>query len=462
MMDDRQLLARYVAEVSEEAFAELARRHTGLVYSAALRQVRNEQLAQDVTQVVFANLARRARSIPDGTVLAGWLHRDTRYTALDFLRAEARRLRREQESFAMNVPDSDPHQGWEEIRPLLDEALTKLSPADRDALLLRYFEQQDFAAVGATLGASADAARKRVERALERLREYLAKRGITTTAAALVGALTAHAVETVPAGLVVSLAAGAMVAGAGGWLSNLILMTKTKIAVGTLVLTGILATSLVLQQEALAVARAEQSALQARLSGLPASTIQKPGLASNAFDPAARDRADLERLRREAAALRPKVAEFSAQAQKLAAANPGHRAEATPLGQILRSRDSRDAGQATPAATLQTFLWAATHGETNRISQLFTTDPGTEPQKFQKFVDHLNKLPAAEEFDKLEMDILEEQPDTNNARWVLVQAKVDGTNQTLDRILLRSSANGWSMVVNTNGDGVEEMIRNQP
>jgi hypothetical protein len=167
-------------------------------------------------------------------VLAGWLHRDTRYTALDFIRGEARRLRREQQSVEMNATNSDPQAGWEEIRPLLDEALTKLSPADRDALLLRYFEQRDFAGVGAALGASAEAARKRVDRALERLREQLVKRGITTTAAALGGALAAHGVETVPAGLVISLAAGATSAaasGAGSWLSNLMLMTKTKIAI---------------------------------------------------------------------------------------------------------------------------------------------------------------------------------------------------------------------------------------
>ena len=199
-MDDRQLLARYVKEVSEEAFAELTRRHLGLVYSAALRQVRDAQMAQDVTQVVFANLARQARSIPEGTVLAGWLHRDTRFTALDFIRAEARRLRREQQSAEMNATNADPLPGWEEIRPMLDEALTKLAPADRDALLLRYFEQRDFAEVGAALGASAEAARKRVDRALERLREYMVKRGITTTASALGGALTAHAIETVPGG----------------------------------------------------------------------------------------------------------------------------------------------------------------------------------------------------------------------------------------------------------------------
>jgi RNA polymerase sigma factor (sigma-70 family) len=147
MIDDRQLLACYVAEVSEEAFKELTRRHMGLVYPAALRQVRDQELAKDITQVVFAHLARQARSIPGGTVLAGWLHRDTRYTALDFIRAAARRFRREQQFVEMNAPNPDSQPKWEEISPLLDEALTKLSPADRDAVLLRYFEQRDFASL---------------------------------------------------------------------------------------------------------------------------------------------------------------------------------------------------------------------------------------------------------------------------------------------------------------------------
>src|SRR6476619_142102 len=112
MTDDRQLLARYVAEVSEEAFAELVRRHMGLVYSAALRQVRDPQWAQDVTQLVCANLARQAARIPAGTVLAGWLHRDTRFTALDFLRTEARRAQREKLAADMNALNSESPQDW--------------------------------------------------------------------------------------------------------------------------------------------------------------------------------------------------------------------------------------------------------------------------------------------------------------------------------------------------------------
>jgi len=473
MTDDRQLLARYVAEVSEEAFAELARRYIGLVYSAALRQVRNEQLAQDVTQVVFANLARKARSIPEGTVLAGWLHRDTRYTALDFLRAEARRLRREQQSVAMNASNPDPQPGWEEIRPLLDEALTKLAPADRDALLLRYFEQRDFAGVGAALGASAEAARKRVDRALERLREHLVKRGITTTAAALGGALAAHAVEAVPAGLAVSLAgasAATAASGAGSWISNLLIMTKAKIAIGTALLAGILATPLLIQQQALATARAEQSELQARLRDLPAQTAPATRPAPGTIDIAARDRADLERLRLEAPALRAKIAEFSAQAQQLAAANPWHKPDGKALGEVLRPRDMRDAGQATPEATMQTFLWAMLQGDTNRIRQLIVLDAGGDDPTLQKALEKILQESAdmrcadkAADMDKLEVHLLEEQPATDNDRWVVGETlQGDGTLRGRTRILLRPTDTGWRCVVNSDGSPVEEPITDQP
>src|SRR5215472_4229257 len=185
MMNDQQLLARYVSEGSEEAFTELVSRHAGLVYSAAVRQVRDSQLAKDVAQMVFANLARKARSIPRGMVLAGWLHRDTRFTAMDVIRAESRRARREQEAAIMNQVNSERSPEWEKIRPILDEALDELGGEDRDALLMRYFEGRELAGVGQGIGASAEAARKRVDRALDRLRLGLVKRGITTTNGAL-------------------------------------------------------------------------------------------------------------------------------------------------------------------------------------------------------------------------------------------------------------------------------------
>ena len=377
----------------------------------------------------------------------------------------------------MNASNSDPQPGWEEIRPLLDEALTKLAPADRDALLLRYFEQRDFAGVGAALGASAEAARKRVDRALDRLRDQLVKRGIRTTAAALGGALTAHAVETVPVGLVISLASGAAAtaaSGAGGWISNLLIMTKAKIAISAALLAGILATPLLIQQQVLATARAEQSDWQARLRNLPAQAVSPAGPVSGLIDFAARDRADLERLRLEAPALRARLAELTAQAQQLAAAHPWHKPDGNTLGDVLRPRDVRDAGQATPEATMQTFLWAMLQGDTNRIPQLLVFEAGGDGQQIQeklgKVLQELAKESAdmrsdadADATDHLAVHLLEEQPGQNDDRWVLTETtESDGTVEAPRRILLRPTDMGWKWVVGTNGNPVEEPITDQP
>jgi RNA polymerase sigma factor (sigma-70 family) len=461
-----------VADLSEEAFTELTRRHMGLVYSAALRQVRDQEWAKDITQLVFAHLARQARFIAEGTILAGWLHRDTRYTALDFIRAEARRCRREQHFIEMNAPAPDPQAKWEEIRPWLDEAMTKLAPADRDALLLRYFEQRDFAGVGAALGASAEAARKKVDRALARLRVLLGKRGITTTAAALGGALMAHAIETVPEGFVVSLAA-ASAAGGSGWISNLIFMTKTKITIGAALVAGILATSLMIQQHDLAAARAEQLELQARLHPIAAPAGQAIRQARDTFDAVARDRADLERLRREATALGTKMADFSAQAQRLVAASPAHRPGSIPLGQVLRFQDLRDAGQTTPEAAIQTFMWAMLQGDTNRMAQLLDINPGPNGQPIQGTLEMLwaglanessqmRSDAEAEGMASIMMQIVEKQPGQNEDQYIVVEMIEPNNAVFTRRILLHPTETGWKCAVGANGGPVEEDTTGQP
>lgn len=213
MLDDQQLLRRYVVEGSETAFAELVARHLNLVYSTALRRMNGDApLAQDVAQLVFIDLARKARTLPDNVVLAGWLHRATRYAAAQSLRAEGRRRARESRYIgtAMNALESASRPDWEHIRPLLDEALDELAPADRDAVLLRCVEQRSLAEVGQTLRSSEDAARKRVSRALEKLQAGLARRGVTTTAAALSAAIAGNAVQAAPAGLAATIAAAAL------------------------------------------------------------------------------------------------------------------------------------------------------------------------------------------------------------------------------------------------------------
>jgi RNA polymerase sigma factor (sigma-70 family) len=223
MDDDRQLLRRYAADGSEAAFRELVARHVNLVYSAALRRTGGDaQLAQDVAQLVFTDLARKARSLPENVVLPGWLHRATRYAAAQLLRTARRRTAREQEAVTMNSilseADSDPARrspteaDWAQIRPLLDQVLDDLSDEDRDAVILRFFEQRSLAEVGQALSANEDAVRKRVTRALEKLRADLVRRGITTTAATLSAAISVNAVHSAPVGMAAALSTSVIAA----------------------------------------------------------------------------------------------------------------------------------------------------------------------------------------------------------------------------------------------------------
>jgi RNA polymerase sigma factor (sigma-70 family) len=206
-MEDHQLLADYARTGSEAAFAQLVKRHLGLVHAAARRQVPDDALAADVVQAVFLLLARKAGTFGPKSVLAGWLFRTTRFVATRALRAEVRRQRREQEAVAMQeLHAPDPH--WNRLAPELDEALAGLAEADRNALLLRFAEGRNHREVGVALGLTEEAAKKRVNRALEKLRWALAGKGVTLTVALLAGLLTDRLSAAPPAGLAASIAHG--------------------------------------------------------------------------------------------------------------------------------------------------------------------------------------------------------------------------------------------------------------
>jgi RNA polymerase sigma factor (sigma-70 family) len=168
-MDEWELLQRYAQGGSEAAFAELVGRHVNFVYSSARRQVRSPQLAEEVTQNVFVELARQAARLERGTPLTAWLYVVTRRAALNALRGELRRQAREHAAYELSAMNPAPSV-WEKLAPLLDEALEALDPRDRSALLLRYFDNKPLRDVGAALNTSEDAAQKRVSRALEQLR----------------------------------------------------------------------------------------------------------------------------------------------------------------------------------------------------------------------------------------------------------------------------------------------------
>jgi RNA polymerase sigma factor (sigma-70 family) len=313
MIDDRQLLARYVREGSQEAFAELVKRHLNFVYSAALRQVRSREIAEDISQIVFVNLARKARSLPDQTVLAGWLHRDTRFTALDLLRAERRRQAREQEHVAMNTPEPDAN--WEQIRPWLDEALDKMNALDRDALLLRFFEQRSLKEVGVALGSGEDAARKRVSRAMDTLRELLVRRGVTTPSSALSLALAANGIQAAPSSLasiitVSSLAASGTIATGitATHIINAIAMPQFKTAVLTVVAAAGITTAVLqhLANEKLRGANRNLLEQNQSLAQFQSENERLSNLVSQASQPvlSKEQLAELLRLRGEAGRLR--------------------------------------------------------------------------------------------------------------------------------------------------------------
>ena len=201
---DDALLAEYAGSRSEAAFAQLVQRYVALVHSATLRQVGDPHLAEEVTQAVFIILARKAGGLGRKTVLAGWLCRTAHLAARDVLKGERRRQQREHNAYleyAMNSAETDTHIAWQQLAPLLDEAVTQLGDADRAAVVLRYFEQRPLDEVGAALGVGADAAQKRVTRALEKLRKRFAKRGVTLTVALIAGAVSANSIRAAPMGL---------------------------------------------------------------------------------------------------------------------------------------------------------------------------------------------------------------------------------------------------------------------
>ena len=202
-MDDARLLRQYVLENSQSAFAQLTRRYVGLVYSVSLREVENPQMAEDVTQAVFLLLARKAPALSRRDDLAGWLFHASRLTAKNVLKRETRRVQHEQEvvqhASLLKAERADAESTWADIEPVLNEALTRLAPKEREAILMRFFANMTLKETGAVLGLTEDAARMRVARGVERLRRHLAGRGAAISASLLGTILATEAFRPAPA-----------------------------------------------------------------------------------------------------------------------------------------------------------------------------------------------------------------------------------------------------------------------
>ncbi|MGD0208213.1 MAG: RNA polymerase sigma factor [Verrucomicrobiota bacterium] len=462
---DQQLLRDYAESRSETAFAELVRRHVDFVYSAALRMVRDTHLAEDVTQGVFVAFAQNARQLTDRPVLSGWLHRTAQNLAANTVRSEVRRRAREQEAAAMNeLLATEPDAAWEHIAPQLDAALGELSDADRDALLLRYFERKSASEMAQTLGTSEDAAQKRVSRAVEHLREFLSKRGVAIGASGLVVVISANAVQAAPVGLAVTISTAAVLAG------TTIATTTTTTAIKTVAMItlqkALITTTLavvagggIYEARQASTLRSQVQALQQQEAPL-AEQIQRlqheRDKATNRLAMLAGEMAEtksnsteLLKLRGEVGVLRQQKNELGKRLESWRSAAAANNSRNS-TNQLKFPRESWGfAGYDTPEAALESLLWAKSQGDeknwlagltgTNTIRQLQNDyiKGETDDERSQFLRDQtkqwtgfqiLNSVPIADDQVELqvELEIQSENGTIEKSSSINVMKKNDG------------------------------------
>jgi RNA polymerase sigma factor (sigma-70 family) len=362
MSNDTGLLRQYVEQRSEAAFSELVREHLNLVYSAAWRETNGDTaLAEDLAQEVFTELAGKAPKLLRHPSLAGWLYTTVRHLAANVRRSNQRRRQREATANLMNELDSDesPEAVWQQVRPVLDDALHEMKESDRIAIVLRFLENRSLREVGEALGLQENAARMRVDRALEKLRGLLARRGITSTGAGLAGALAVGVILPAPsafAATVASTALASSVVAGSTTLSFVQIMTLSKVQISVasvLVIAGIAVPAW--QQTRLQAARSEAAALQTQVAEV--STLREEVGRLRAVEA---DRAELERLRQYQAEVQPElvrlrgmagaarranaeVAELRAQQTRAASAGASNGLASGPMGELMRLGMEQDA-----------------------------------------------------------------------------------------------------------------------
>jgi RNA polymerase sigma factor (sigma-70 family) len=305
MTDDASLLASYARTRSEEAFAEIVRRHLTLVYSAALRRTAGDlHRAKDVAQIVFTALARDALALSRHGALTGWLYTATRNAAIDLMRTERRRQQREEKVHTMEEILSSPESlpDWERLRPVLDDAMDELDARDREAVLLRFFEGESFAAVGTKLRVNEDAARKRVDRALDKLGALLSRRGITSTSGALAlllaNQVAVAAPATVAASITTAALAGVGVSVAGAGAGGIFIMSTSKLITGiAAVVAGVAIGSAIYQAKLSRGAAAITAKVETERDGLRARLAATEKRVQQGNDALAATQNELENIR---------------------------------------------------------------------------------------------------------------------------------------------------------------------
>jgi RNA polymerase sigma factor (sigma-70 family) len=448
-LTDQQLLREYAGRQWEAAFAELVRRHVDFVHSAARRMVCDAHLAEDVTQSVFAALAQNARQLAGHPVLSGWLHRTAQNLAANVVRSEVRRRAREQEAAAMNellAAAAEPR--WEQIAPHLDAALGELSEADRDAVLLRYFEKKSAGEMAQILGVSADAAQKRVSRAVERLREFFSKRNVTIGASGLTVLISANAVQAAPAGLALTICT-ATLAGTAVSTATVIAATKT-IAMTTLqktVITAALAVAAgagIFEAHQAAQLRGQNQTLQQQQTPLAEQIRQLQRerddatnrLAGMAEEIAKDQKNNLELLRLRAEVTQLKSSASEAKAKQKQGEPDGYLA----MAQIQFS------GYNTPQAAYKSFRWALVNSNYDDWNASMSPQDRNEPDNTGAFRGYVASNKALTDF-----QILGEKKLGDDRVGLKVREDDDGGNTTIVVWPILRVGDQWKIHLNPQG-----------
>ncbi|HVS51808.1 MAG TPA: sigma-70 family RNA polymerase sigma factor [Opitutaceae bacterium] len=487
MNEDAALLREYAELRSEAAFAALVERHVSLVYFAALRRTGDAHLAEDIAQRVFTVAAQQAGALARHASLAGWLYTTTRFIAAKAMREERRRKNREQEAQLMHelsAPETAAND-WEKLRPVLDAALDELGGRDREAVLLRCLEGRAFAEIGAALRLSEDAARMRVDRALDKLRARLERRGVTSTAAALGAALAAQSAAAAPAGLAAAVTGGALasatsVGAAGAALKIFHFMSTTKISLGIAGAVAVAATMITLQQrrtnEAL---RGELLASRQQVAALTQLRAENQKLAAERTsieDGARAEHEELLQLRAAREAFRQRQAAAAARGGASASG-----ATVAPGGGAAPGMTSielmQDVGSATPSATAQSIAWGLQHAEFKRVAELLAFAPA-DREKLAAFIaslpdDTRAKYGTPEQIVALAMAgsprpiaavqlLKRDQPDPNTEVQTVQWQYQDGAVQQ-NELKFSRDGDGWKQVVSSaTVDRVIAFLKSKP
>jgi RNA polymerase sigma factor (sigma-70 family) len=237
-----ELLRQYVQTGSEDAFAQLVKCYVDVVYSAARRQARGDtHLAEEITQQVFILLARKAKTLGPQVLISGWLYNTACFVARDVMRKEERRAYHQHKAAMMTPTRTPDPSDWSEAEAILDDAMSKLDSPTRDLLVERYFEGKSSLEVAQRLGITEEAARKRLNRAVDRLREMFVARGVVMSGAALADALALHSTVHAPA----HLAASAASAAASSTIATGASIAKTGTTIMALAKSHVLAASII-------------------------------------------------------------------------------------------------------------------------------------------------------------------------------------------------------------------------